>query len=168
MSNLLAEFGGSDRYVWRVDQKRYASTWKTGEGSFLVGGRWNSAGRRAVYTSLDGPTSTLEVAVHKTFGALDKEPHVLTRARIKDMSAIHIVMPDDVPNPNWLVPGVVTAGQRQFGDELLDQFPAFAIPSVVAGYAWNVVIDAGKITDLLEGEVQERLALDPRLAPAPN
>ena len=36
---------------WRVTAAKYASTAFDGEGARLAGGRWNSPGRRSVYTS---------------------------------------------------------------------------------------------------------------------
>lgn len=62
------------------------------------------------------------MAVHKTFAVLDTVPHILTSARITDPTAIHIVRPEDVPNPNWLVPGIAGAGQQAFGDALLQKY----------------------------------------------
>ncbi len=40
------------------------------------------------------------------------KPHVLTSFEVTNPSAVHVVRPSDVPNPNWLVPGTPTAGQQ--------------------------------------------------------
>jgi hypothetical protein len=32
---------------------------------------------------------------------------------------IHVVQPEDVPNPGWLNPGTPSAGQQAFGSKLL-------------------------------------------------
>lgn len=53
--------------AWRLDQSKYAATWDSGEGAFLVGGRWNSRGVRAVYCAIDPATAILEVAVQRDF-----------------------------------------------------------------------------------------------------
>jgi hypothetical protein len=42
----------------------------------------------------------LEVAVHKTFRTLDTVPHVLTSARIADVSQALVVNATDVPKPH--------------------------------------------------------------------
>jgi len=160
---LPGRSGGGEIVAWRIDEDRHAATWDSGEGSRLVGGRWNSIGVRAVYCSVDPATAIVEVAVHKGFDTLDTKPHVLTSLGIASTAAIHVVHPVDVPNPNWLRPGTVTVGQQQFGDALLRRHTFILIPSVVSTHSWNLIFDstvaAGHYTRL----AQERLALDPRL-----
>ena len=148
---------------WRIDTQRYASTWNSGEGSFRVGGRWNSPGVRAVYTSLDPATATLEVAVHKGFRVLDTQPHMLTSGQIIDATKIHVVMPGDVPNPNWLAPCMPNPNQQRFGDQLLADHLFIAIPSAVSRHSWNLIFDAVKAVGHIKDIIQERHAIDPRL-----
>ena len=100
MTALPATLGGGDRLVvWRLDQRIHEESWDSGEGAFKAGGRWNSAGVRAVYCSLDAATAILEVAVHKGFNVLDTVPHTITAVSIPDIAEVHIVKRDDVPNP---------------------------------------------------------------------
>src|SRR5271168_2162601 len=133
MTRLPAALGGgSGLVVWRLDQRIHAATWDSGEGAFRDGGRWNSKGVRAVYCSLDPATAVLEVAVHKGFKTLDTVPHVITAATIVDVLEVHIAKSDDVPNPNWLRPGIPSAGQQAFGDGLLRSHRFMAIPSAVS------------------------------------
>jgi RES domain-containing protein len=153
--------------LWRLDQANHAADWDSGEGAYLVGGRWNSRGVRAVYASLDPATAILEVAVHKTFRALDIVPHVLTSARILDPSRIHVVDAGAVPNPNWLRPGIPGAGQQAFGDTLLAAHPLILFPSVVSTHSWNVIFDPVAAKGLYGAVSQEPFALDERLHPAP-
>ena len=68
------------------------------------------------------------MAVHKGFRALDTVPHVLTAARLLAPSRIYRVDPEEVPNPNWLIPGTPSLDQQRFGDELLAQHPFVLIP----------------------------------------
>ena len=96
------------------------------------GGRWNSKGIRAVYCSLDPATAIPEVAVHKGFKALDTMPYVIAAARIPDIAEVHVVKRDDAPNPNWLRPGIPSAGQQAFGDDLLGRHRFVVIPSTVS------------------------------------
>ena len=110
MTSLPPPIGPGGLVFWRLDQANFAPTWDSGEGSYLVGGRWSSRGVRAVYAALDPATAILEVAVHKTFRTLDTVPHVLTSARIVDAGQAHVVTPADVPNLNWLRPGAGSAG----------------------------------------------------------
>lgn len=143
----------------------FASTWDRGEGSFRVGGRWSSAGVRAVYAALDPATAILEVAVHKGFRVLDTTPHMLTSATITGPARVHVVTAGDVPNPNWLRPGIPSAGQQAFGDDLLRLHPIFLIPSVVSTHSWNVVFTAAAAAGLYQNIAQEPFALDTRLHP---
>ena len=166
MTPLPPPLGSGALVFWRLDQAKFAPTWDSGEGSYRVGGRWNSRGVRAVYAALDPATAILEVTVHKTFRTLDTVPHVLTSARIADAGQVHVINPADVPNPNWLRPGAVSAGQQSFGDVLLKAHPFVLIPSVVSSHSWTVIFDSAVATGCYGPVAQERFALDPRLHPA--
>ena len=119
MTPLPAPLGPARLVAWRLDQKPHAETWDSGEGAFRFGGRWNGKGVRAVYASLDPATAILEVAVHKGFRTLDTVPHVLTAFEITAPDLVRVVHPEDVPNRNWLAPGIPSRGQQDFGDRLL-------------------------------------------------
>jgi RES domain-containing protein len=163
---LPAALGGAELVAWRLDRKRHAATWDSGVGSFSVGGRWNSPGVRAVYCALDPATAILEVAVHKGFKVLDTKPHVLTSLTIIEPASIHVVQPADVPNPNWLRPGIPSAGQQQFGDQLLAQRKFVVIPSVVSSHSWNLLFIAANAAGAYAMRMQEPFALDTRLHPS--
>jgi RES domain-containing protein len=165
MTPLPIALGGSELIAWRLDQASYASTWDSGEGAYRVSGRWNSKGVRAVYCSIDPSTAILEVAVHKGFRALDTVPHVMTAAVITDMSVVHVVDPASVPNRNWLRPGIPSAGQQAFGDDLLRQHGVVAIPSAVSSQSWNLIFVARVATGAYALKFQEPFALDTRLHP---
>ena len=165
MNPLPPPLGDGGIRHWRLDDARHAATWTSGEGSFRVGGRWNARGTRAVYTALDPATAILEVAVHKTFEALDTIPHVLTSALVLDPKRLFIVKPDELPNPHWLHPGQPSAGQQAFGSRLLAEHGAFLAPSVVSHHSWNLIFEASAAAWLFSGIVQERFSLDPRLSP---
>lgn len=169
MTPLPPPLGSHGLYFWRLDQTKFKSVWDSGEGSYRAGGRWNSRGVRAVYAGLDPSTAILEVAVHKSFRTLDTVPHVLTRARIVSMGAIHLVGAIDVPNANWLRPGAVSAGQQAYGDALLKAHSFVFIPSVASTHSWNVMFDASIAKGQYDSVEQEPFALDPRLhGPASN
>jgi RES domain-containing protein len=157
--------GGSGLVVWRLDRRIYAAAWDSGEGAFRVGGRWNSKGVRAVYSSIDPATTILEAAVHQGFRTLDTVPVVLTAAKILDAAEIHIVQRDDAPNPNWLRPGIPSAGQQAFGDELLRRYRFVAIPSAVSTHSWNLIFDPIRAAGFYGVEFQEPFALETRLHP---
>ncbi|MBB3965825.1 RES family NAD+ phosphorylase [Rhizobium metallidurans] len=157
--------GGTELIAWRLDQSSFAPTWDSGEGAYRVGGRWNSKGVRAVYCSLDPSTAILEVAVHKGFRALDTVPHVLTAVAITDPSSVHVVDPASVPNRNWLRPGIPSAGQQSYGDELLRRHRFVAIPSAVSTKSWNLIFVASLAAGSYFLKFQEAFALDTRLHP---
>ncbi len=163
MTPLPRPLGTGEIRFWRIDQERHYQTWDSGEGSFRVGGRWNSLGVRAVYASVDPATAAMEVAVHKGFSVLDTMPHYLTSARIPDLGNIHVVHPKDVPNPNWLAPIPHSSGQQRYGDELLKNHLYILIPSAVSRHSWNLIFDADRAAGLFDDVIQERFALDPRL-----
>src|SRR5205085_8580897 len=109
---LPPPLGRAELVIWRLDEAVYRAGWDGGEGAYIFGGRWSSKGVRAVYCSLDPATAILEVAAHKGFEALDTLPHVLTAATITDVAGVHVVDPASAANPNWLRPGVPSAGQQ--------------------------------------------------------
>jgi len=162
---LPAPLGGTELVAWRLDHAKYRATWDSGEGAYKVGGRWNSKGIRAVYCSIDPATAILEVAVHKGFKALDIVEHVLIAATITDLSSVHVVDPASVPNPNWLRPGIPSAGQQAFGDALLARHKFTVIPSVVSTHSWNLIFVSAAAAGAYVLKTQEVFALDTRLHP---
>jgi RES domain-containing protein len=162
---LPAALGGNELVAWRLDSAVHASTWASGEGAFLYGGRWNSKGVRAVYCSIDPATAILEVAVHKGFRTLDTVTHVLTAVTIPDPSTVHVVDPQSLPNPNWLRPGIPGAGQQDYGNRLLSGHKFVAIPSAVSVHSWNMIFVAATAAGAYDVRLQEPFALDARLHP---
>ena len=165
MIDLPGVLGGVGLQGWRLDQAIHGANWDSGEGAFRQGGRWNRCGTRAVYACLDAATAILEVAVHKTFHALDIVGHVLTSFEVADPTAVFIVMPSDVPNPNWLFPGIPSAGQQQFGEHLLANHLFVLIPSAVSRNSWNLIFDSVQAAGAYTLRSQEVFALDGRLNP---
>lgn len=165
MTPLPAALGGSELVAWRLDQKKIAETWDSGEGAYLAGGRWNSKGVRAVYCAVDPATAILEVAVHKGFKALDTVPHVLTSVTISDPESVHVVYPLSIPNANWLRPGIPSAGQQEFGDDLLARHAFILIPSTVSSNSWNLIFLKADADKAYAIDSQEPFALDTRLHP---
>ena len=166
MTPLPAALGSNELVAWRIDHAKYASTWDSGEGAFRFGGRWNTPGRRIVYCSIDPATTILEVAVHKEFRALDTIPHVLTSLEVTDLTDVCVVKPDAVPNPNWLRPGLPSAGQQWFGDMFLRTHRFVVIPSAVSTHSWNLLFDGPAAAGAYQLRSQEVFALDTRLHPS--
>jgi RES domain-containing protein len=167
LTPLPAALGGTELVAWRLDKGRHASTWDSGEGSFLAGGRWNSKGVRAVYCSLDPATAILEVAVHVGFRVLDTTPYVLTAVQVSDPASVYVVDPKAVHNPSWLVAGLPSAGQQAFGNQLLATQKFVLFPSAVSTHSWNLVFVSAIATGAYIVKLQEQFALDTRLHPPP-
>lgn len=165
MTPLPPPLGDGKLIAWRLDTAALAKTWDSGEGAYRVGGRWNSKGVRAVYCSLDPATAILEVAVHKSFKVLDTKAHILTAVEIGTPKRVHVVDPKSISNPNWLRPGIPSAGQQAFGDALLAVHAFVLIPSAVSTHSWNLVFVAAKAAGACKLVSQERFALDTRLHP---
>lgn len=166
-AQVRLDLGPRPSILWRVDTAERADGAASGLGAKLHGGRWNPRGLACVYASLDAATAIVEVAVHKGFDALDARPHVLTAMALRPDVRMRVVRPEEVPNPNWLVPGSPTPGQARFGSELLRRHPVVLIPSVVAQRSWNVLVNPEFEADVLTVLEQDRLRLDPRLAIGP-
>jgi len=162
---LPGALGGTGLIAWRLDASQFAATWDSGEGAYRFGGRWNSAGVRAVYCALDASTAILEVAVHRGFKRMDTIPHVLTSLQVLDARDVHVVGAASLPNANWLHPGIPSAGQQAFGDALLRTHPLVLVPSVVSINSWNLVFVAANAAGRYALRSQERFALDTRLHP---
>lgn len=166
MTPLPGALGTGAIHAWRLDQERFTNSWDSGEGAFLYGGRWNKPGTRVVYGSIDPATAILEVAVHKTFPVLDTVRHGLTAYAVIDHRRVHVVRPQNVPNPNWLRPGLPSAGQQAFGDALLAEHLFLLIPSAVSSHSWNLIFEVTKAKGAYRFLAQEPFALDTRLHPA--
>lgn len=168
MTPLPMPLGGGEFVIWRIDMEQYAANWDSGIGAFQFGGRWNSKGSHAVYASLDPSTAILERAVHTGFNALDNNRHILTSAIIHEPARIHVVEPDAVPNPHWLIPGATSAAQQAYGDALTADHPFVLIPSAISSRSWNIIFNPETTQGNYALRSQERFALDPRLNPPSN
>lgn len=159
----LAPSGGL--VAWRVDEASFSASWDSGLGAQKVGGRWSPVGVRAVYCAIDPATSIIEVAVHKKFKVLDTKAHVLTSLEVQGAADVHVVYPEDVPNPAWLHGGIPSFGQQHFGAELLQQHDFVLLPSAVSKRSWNMVFDPVRAARKYRLRSQERLVVDKRLNP---
>jgi RES domain-containing protein len=120
--------------VWRLASGRYPPL--DGEGARLAGGRWNSAGRPAVYTSESVALCLAEALVHIP-GALPD-----------GYQSYKIYVPDDeietlnakILKRGWATDLVYT---RKVGDKWLSEQRslALAVPSVVLPESTNFILN---------------------------
>lgn len=156
---------GGKLFCWRLTAQNLALCWDSGSGAAKEGGRWNPIGYPVVYCCADPATAILEVAVHTSFHSIDTATHVLVCAEILDVSNVHVVMPEDIPNPNWLVPGTPSNGQQEFGKSCLDSHPFIMIPSAVTALSWNLLFNPARSRGLYRELAQKVFAMDTRLNP---
>ena len=120
---MPASLGGIGLITRRLETTKHFPTWQTAQGAFPVGRRWSSTGRRMIYTLLEPSPAIVEVGVHKSFDTRDRVLHTLLEIEIVDPTRVDVVDLTAIPNPHWLHPGAVSAGQQAFGDVLRSTCP---------------------------------------------
>ena len=150
--------------VWRLTSPSYARL-LDGEGSRTVGGRWNSPGLPALYTSSHLSLSVLEVFVHMPAQVRDDLP---------PLEAVRIAIPDDASSVTIsisrferLMAAVdpLTAC-RTVGDAWLARGEELLLwaPSVVVPEDMNVIINPTHVEmRRVQIERTRRFHFDPRL-----
>lgn len=123
--------------IFRIGDSRH--TLRDGTGAAMVGGRWNSPGRPAIYGSLSYACSMLEILVHANIGRIPTT-HCYVVAEV----------PVDLPIERHESPtlplgwdGDDPSIARRFGDQWLaeSRTAVLIIPSVVAKLEWNAVVN---------------------------
>lgn len=147
--------------VWRITHRKYADTAFSGEGARLFGGRFNSEGQPAVYTSGSLSLALLEIFVQTNDRAFFNKA-VLLHA---DIPARFIHSPSTNLLPDRWDEIPYARASQLYGDRWLAQqkFTVLKVPSVVVPQEYNFVInplhqdfDKIKISNALP------LPLDPR------
>ena len=148
--------------VYRICRSRYQND-LSGSGAERVGGRWNSKGIPAIYTSESRALAMLELAVHLPIKIFHNDLVLLTielppDALIRKLAVSELPLDwQSLPTPN---------STRNFGDKLLrsNSHLAFALPSVVIPAEFNYLIDplheqsrSIKIIDVAEVNFDKRL-----------
>lgn len=149
--------------VWRITSGRFEAGALTGDGAFHYGGRWNSPGRRVIYTAPSVAAAALEVLAH---AGLVLERYVTIELDVPTRLVRQLDM-TDAP-PDWQRR---TQWCRSEGDRWADAVGSvgLAVPSAVLGDAIperNVILnvahpDFAKVRALRTIE----LWLDERLGP---
>ncbi len=117
--------------VWRLARTPWApdvDTILNGEGALRRGGRWSSAGMRAVYCSETSSLALLEVLVGLPFGV----NHLAYRI-------LDLTVPDDSIAHLDVEPAATDS--QSLGAAALGRHLAIAVPSVVNPLEKNVVIN---------------------------
>lgn len=126
--------------VWRICNLKWAETAFDGLGAKIYGGRWNSVGTAAVYTSSSLALAALELLVHLGVKTIPKQ-HVAIPADIPEGIAIDQASPSELPN-SWREdppPSELAA----IGDQWARQSKSavLKVPSAVIGEEWNYLLN---------------------------
>jgi RES domain-containing protein len=109
-----------------------------GQGAALLGGRWNSPGRRVIYAAETYAGAMLEALVHANIGRLPKTQswiEILIHKGIR----IEEVQPADIPG--WDAPD--QRASRLYADRWYDEgrTAVLLVPSIVARPERNIAIN---------------------------
>jgi len=129
--------GAGQRRLFRIADGRYP-VWN-GTGAMLVGGRFNSPGKFAIYAALNFAGAMLEVLVHARIGKVPKT-HVWVEATVPDDVGIERIEAAGLPR-GWDGPDLRIA--RRIGDQWLDEARSaiLFVPSVVARAEYNAIVN---------------------------
>ena len=151
--------------AWRLTRAQFAEQ-LDGEGARLFGGRWNSHGRRALYTSSHLSLSVLEAYVHI--------PPELTDV-LPILQAVRISIPDDAKTAHVSQEQLVTLLESEdpmgacqaMGDSWLDRNTELVlqVPSILVPEEMNLILNPAH-PRMREVEINSSRAFrfDPRLA----
>ena len=152
--------------IFRISPEKFAFD-LTGEGARLLGGRWNTVGRPALYTAESPSLAMLEIIAY--FEVTSEPP---------DLVLVTLEVPDDISTEkpsigdlplNWNIHPKTTFSQN-FGSRWLEEAKSacLVVPSVIVpvGYGWNYVLNPlhpelmGKIviTDSVKWEIDKRIS----------
>ena len=123
--------------IFRIGDSRHA-LWD-GTGAAMVGGRWNSPGRHAIYGSLSYACSMLEILVHANIGRVPTTHGYVVADVPGDM---RIERHDSQTLPLGRDSDDFSIARR-FGDQWLDELRSavLIVPSVVAKLEFNAVVN---------------------------
>lgn len=124
--------------VYRISRAMHATEAFSGEGARLFGGRWNSRGVPAVYTSTSLSLAAIEYFVHLE-PQFAPDDLVWIAAVLPEGEPASAINPADLPS-DWRANESAT---RDLGDRWAREQRSFAlrVPSVPIPTEWNVLIN---------------------------
>ena len=135
--------------VFRITQEKFAED-VSGNGSRLFGGRWNSEGYFALYTSASRSLALLETLAHTPAKMLDIRNYQLITLTVPDNTGIEKVDLASLPK-FWDAPDT-RIFTKEIGDKFLRERSALMlqVPCVLIPEEYNYVInplhkDMGKV-----------------------
>ncbi len=129
------------KIIWRICEATFAESAFSGEGASIVGGRWNSKGKRMVYTADHLSLAILEVFVHLNVPIVERDFFVAIKAEIPDNLDIEYMSIDSL-SPGWYLSSSKSSLQA-LGDEWLDssRTSILAVPSAIVPQEYNYIIN---------------------------
>lgn len=123
--------------IYRIADGRHA-IWD-GTGAALVGGRWNSPGRPAIYGSLSYACAMLEILAHAGIGRIPSTQQYAVGV-VPDALPVERHDASTLPD-GWELEDSAVA--RRFGDDWLASGRSLVliVPSVVARLEFNAVVN---------------------------
>jgi RES domain-containing protein len=125
--------------AWRIVKARYAASAFDGEGARRSGGRWNSPGRRMIYTSATASLAILEILAH-----LGSSRALLAWVLIEcrfEAALVTSIDPSALPSSWRRYPA--PAEVQTVGDQWLDSGTSavLAVPSVLVPHERNYLLN---------------------------
>lgn len=149
--------------LYRIVKNEKRTTDLTGTGAFNEGGRWNSEGVYALYTSEHAALAMLEVLVHVDEGELPPGMFIMT-IEIPDSVPVLEIGEKDLP-ADWRIPENIAL--KEMGDKIFEEskFLGIKAPSAVLPDSYNYILnplypgyyDLVKVIQVKALEVDKRL-----------
>lgn len=123
--------------IYRIADERHP-IWD-GTGAALVGGRWNSPGRPAIYGSLSYACAMLEILAHAGIGRVPRTQRFVV-AEVSDALSVERHDPLSLP-AGWDAEDSSIA--RSFGDDWIvsTRSLVLVVPSIVARLEFNAILN---------------------------
>jgi RES domain-containing protein len=149
--------------VYRIVKSEKRTTDLTGTGAYNEGGRWNSEGVYALYTSEHSALAMLEVLVHVDEGELPPDMFIMT-IEIMDTAPVYAVPDDQLPT-DWRVSENIVL--KEMGDAIFSEkkYLGIKVRSAVLQDSYNYVLNPlfPGYYDLVKVMAVTPLAVDQRL-----
>jgi len=136
----------------------------SGNGAFTYGGRWNSEGIFALYTSEHSALAFLELLVHLNESEIPETMYIITLS-IPDNLPMYKLPLSDVPQ-DWRI--VDHIGLKEIGDTILksNKYIALQVPSAVLPTTYNYILNPQfpHFQQLVQLCSTEKVEIDKRLS----
>jgi RES domain-containing protein len=126
--------------LFRISQEPFADD-LLGNGARLFGGRWNSEGLFALYTSTSRALALLETLAHSPAKMLMQKNYMLVTLFIPEASKMQIINLDELP-AGWDAPATQSVTKKA-GDAFLrnQSHLLLSVPSVLMPEERNIILN---------------------------